>query len=258
MHKSPHAPQLSCDENVRRLAARPSPYWNILEFCRHIGVKKSPSGKCDWMARVRCVDGKYRQSRLGAHYPTHDDGLNYEDALTLAKAWFNQPSVLAVASTPYLVGVNSKLKYTKTSSRFTIGDAMHGFVEWKRIAAAKTYFETTLSLINHHIIPRLGHLPVEELNQTVFIQFCTDVLETPPKRGNRKPGTRVRLEVMDHERLRKRKKTLNTLIGLRRTAIEMSWENGDVESDRSWRRLRRVPHADTPRHFFLTRAQAKR
>lgn len=210
------------------------------------------------MARVRCVDGKYRQSRLGAHYPTHDDGLNYEDALTLAKAWFNQPSVLAVASTPYLVGVNSKLKYTKTSSRFTIGDAMHGFVEWKRIAAAKTYFETTLSLINHHIIPRLGHLPVEELNQTVFIQFCTDVLETPPKRGNRKPGTRVRLEVMDHERLRKRKKTLNTLIGLLRTAIEMSWENGDVESDRSWRRLRRVPHADTPRHFFLTRAQAKR
>ncbi len=38
----------------------------------------------------------------------------------------------------------------------------------------------------------------------------------------------------------------------------MSWENGDVESERSWRILRRIPHSDTPRQFFLTRAQAKR
>ncbi len=80
----------------------------------------------------------------------------------------------------------------------------------------------------------------------------------PPKRGRKEQGRRVRLEDLDHEQLRKRKKTLNTLIGLMRTAIEMSWENGDVESDRAWRKLRRVPHADTPRQFFLTRAQAKR
>ena len=40
-------------------------------------------------------------------------------------------------------------------------------------------------------------------------------------------------------------------------AIEMSWENGDVESELYWRRLRRVPHADTPRQVFLTRGQAK-
>ena len=37
-----------------------------------------------------------------------------------------------------------------------------------------------------------------------------------------------------------------------------SAENGDVENERTWRRLRRVPHADTPRQFFLTRSQAKR
>jgi integrase len=210
------------------------------------------------MARIRRVDGGYSQTRLGPRRTTESDGLSYEQALADANNWFAEPEISATASHPYSAGVNSKLKYSRTDGPFTVGDAMNNFVEWKRIAAARTYFETTLSLINHHIIPRLGGLPVEELRHSVFTKFCIDVLESAPKRGRGDSGLRVRLEDLDHERLRKRKKTLNTLIGLLRTAIEMSWENGDVQSELSWRRLRRVPHADTPRQFFLTRAQAKR
>lgn len=258
MQKTPHAPSFSSEENIKTLQPRNSPYWNILEFCRHIGLQKHPSGKLYWMARVRRFDGGYSQTRLGPYRTMQKHGLNYEEALALANEWFNQPETIAIASQPYSVGVNSVLNYSKTESRFTVGDAMHSFVEWKRISAARTYFETTLSLINHHIIPRLGHLPVEELSQPVFTQFCIDILETAPKRGRGNVEARVRLEDIDHERLRKRKKTLNTVIGLLRTAIEMSWENGDVDSELYWRRLRRVPHADTPRQFFLTRAQAKR
>ncbi len=258
MRKSAHAPSLSSEENVRSLQPRNSPYWNILEFCRHIGLQKQASGKLYWMARVRRLDGGYSQTRLGPHRMVHNDGLTYKQALRRAKDWFTEPDVLATASEPYSKGVNSRLYYTKSETRFTVGDAMHSFVEWKRIAAARTYFETTLSLINHHIIPRLGHLPVEDLSQSIFTQFCIDVLETAPKRGRANQESRVRVGDLDHERLRKRKKTLNTVIGLLRTAIEMSWENGDVESELYWRRLRRVPHADSPRQFFLTRAQAKR
>ncbi|AXI41377.1 site-specific integrase [Sulfitobacter sp. SK011] len=210
------------------------------------------------MARIRRIDGNYSQKRIGKLAPFHRDGLDYDQALALAKNWFNRPDIIAIASEPYAVGVNAKLRYTKTGHRFTIGDAMHGFVEWKRIAAARTYFETTLSLINHHIIPKLGNLPVEELSQSTFTQFCIDVLESAPKRGNGTQGPRTSLENLEHDQLRKRKKTLNTVISLLRAAIEMSWENGDVDSERSWRRLRRMPHADTPRQFFLTRAQAKR
>ncbi|MBF9049792.1 tyrosine-type recombinase/integrase [Roseobacter sp. HKCCD9010] len=258
MRKPAHVPSLSSKENVRKLRPRNSPYWNILEFCRHIGLQKLASGRLYWMARVRRLDGGYSQTRLGPHRTAQSGGLTYEEALEHAKNWFNEPDVLAVASEPYPAGINRELHYTKVESRFTVGDAMHSFVEWKRIAAARTYFETTLSLINHHIIPRLGHLPVEELSQSVFTQFCIDFLETAPKRGRGAPEGRVRLEELDHERLRKRKKILNTIIGLLRTAIEMSWENGDIDSELHWRRFRRMPHADTPRQFFLTRAQAKR
>ncbi len=182
MNSSKHAPDLSCLENIERLAPRSSPYWNILEYCRHIGVEKQPSGNCRWMARIRSKDGKYRQKRIGNLAPFHSDGLTYKEALILVNEWFDQPSVQRIASQPIPVGTNSQLKYSKTNQRFTVGDAMYGIVEWKRIAAAKTYFETSLSLINHHIIPRLGNLPAEELNQAAFQAFCMDILESAPTR----------------------------------------------------------------------------
>lgn len=258
MRKTAHAPDLSVIENVLSLEPRQYPYWNILEFCRHLGIEKTYQGDCNWMARVRRNNGNYKQVRLAKAAPIHADGVSFSEALSLARSWFDLPEIKAIASVPYPVGPNATLKYSKSNDRFTVGDAMHGFVEWKRIAAAPTYFQTSLSLINHHIIPRLGDLAVEDLSLPVYTRFCVDVLEAAPKRGNAKQGPRVRIEELDHEQLRKRKKTLNTVIGLLRSAIELAWENGDVASERSWRLLRRVPHADTPRQFFLTRAQSKR
>ena len=258
MRKPAQTPDLSIIHDVVSLKPRKYPYWNILEYCRHLGIEKTSRGDCNWMARVRRTNGNYKQIRLAKVAPIHSDGVSFTEALSLARCWFDLPEIQAIASVPYSVGPNAELKYTKTNDKFTVGDAMHGFVEWKRIAAATTYFQTSLSLINHHIIPRLGDLAVEELSLSVFTQFCLDVLETPPKRGNEQLGPRIPVEELGHEQLRKRKKTLNTVIGLLKAAIELAWENGDVESERSWRLLRRVPHADTPRQFFLTRAQAKR
>ncbi|MFY0661330.1 MAG: site-specific integrase [Shimia sp.] len=258
MKKANQKHLLTCHDSLRRLEPRSAPYWNILEFCRHIGVQRLSIDKVFWVARVRTLSGAYKQARLATVAPFHDDGIDYDDALNLALCWFQSPEVQAIASEPYAAGVNHRLKYTKEVEQFTVGDAMAGFVEWKRIAASKTYFETSLSLINHHIVPRLGHLPIEALSQAVFTQFCVDILESPPNRGRAKTAPKTALDKLDHERLRKRKKTLNTVIGLLKMAIEMAWENGDVKDERAWRKLRRVPHADSPRQFFLTRAQAKR
>lgn len=250
-----HALDLSKLENREALAARKAPYWNILEYCRHIGFAKLPTGARSWMARIRCIDGRYKQKQLASANP--GAGIGYSEAVQMARHWFAGSEIVAVAAEPYPIGVNRTLNYSKSAEQFTVGDAMHAFVEWKRIAAAKSTFETNLSLINYHIIPRLGDFPVDDLNNRVFAEFCRDLLETSPELANKGLATKTPLEQLDHERLRKRKKTLNTVIGLLRVAIEMAWENGDVKSERCSRILRRVPHADTPRQFFLTRKQAK-
>ena len=87
MRKMSHAPSLSCEENIKTLEPRNSPYWNILVFCRHLGLQKLPTGKLFWMARIRTSDGKYRQVRLGPHISWDSSGIDYEQALERANVF---------------------------------------------------------------------------------------------------------------------------------------------------------------------------
>lgn len=251
-------PPLCEPSNIQSLEPRVAPYWNTLEFCRHIGVQKHPTSGTFWVARVRvATGGHYLQKRLASVCFDGVDGVGYETAVSLARDWFLSSGIAAVSTASYPVGVNQNLRYEKCVSGFTIGDAMQDYVEWKRVSAARTHFETNLSLMNHHIIPRLGNVILEDFTGRMFTDFCRDILETPPVRGGQPRGPRVPLQKLDQEALRKRKKTLNTLIGILRTSFRMSWENGEVSSDRAWRCLKRLPHADTPRKEFLTRFQCK-
>ncbi|MEQ8377354.1 MAG: site-specific integrase [Parvibaculum sp.] len=93
------------------------------------------------------------------------------------------------------------------------------------------------------------------MNGRDIIQFSIDVLETPPKRGNQRQGQRRKLDELSPDELRKRKKTLNTLIGILRLAVKLAWENGSTDSERAWRCIRRVPISDQPRTVFLSRQE---
>lgn len=86
----------------------------------------------------------YSQTRLGRVKLFHPEGLDYEQAVSRARAWFETPAVQQVASEPFSVGVNVLLRYSKRAVGFTVGDAMRDYVEWKRVAAARSHFETNL------------------------------------------------------------------------------------------------------------------
>lgn len=229
-----------------------------MEYCRHIGVEKPPGRPFYWVARVRRKDGGYKQIRLTV---AKKDGrwlTDYGEAIEQAKAWFETEEIKAVASASYPVGVTQELRYTNSVNAFTVGDALLDYVEWKRIAATRSHFETNLSLINYHLIPRLGDLPTTELTSRVVIKFCRDVIETPPKRGNQKPRPKCSMDELSSEALRKRKKTVNALLGILRLALRMAWENGEIDSERSWRCIHSLPNFDAPRNVFLSRAQCRK
>ncbi|MEI9990567.1 MAG: site-specific integrase [Rhizomicrobium sp.] len=110
-------------------------------------------------------------------------------------------------------------------------------------------------LINFHLLPRLGTLAADEFNGERLRAFALDVLETPPKRGNQE--LQPRRSIADEDALRKRKGTVNTLIGRLRVALRMAWENGKIDNDRSWRVLRRLPNVVCPRILHLNRAECR-
>ena len=250
-----HAPSLTSKKAVVALDPRQAPYWNILEYCRHIGVQKTGKTQPYWVARIRTTNGSYKQQRLAPLDFSGKSGIAYDEAVDFARKWFEQPEVKTVSSTSYPVGTTRVLKYQTKGGKFTVGDALTDYVEWKRISAAPSHFETNLSLINYHIIPRLGDVPLDELTGREITKFAIDVLETPPKRGNQEKRSRIKISELDSEALRKRKKTLNALIGILRLAIRMAWENGETDSERSWRCIRSVPNFDRPRSVILDRKE---
>lgn len=118
--------------------------------------------------------------------------------------------------------------------------------------------DSIVSRINHHILPRLGNVSLNELTGRHIVQFSLDVLETPPKRGRQKTIERLSLSELDPDDLRKRKKTLYALIGVLRLAVQLAWENSETDSERSWRCIHRVPLAEIPEPFFLREKNVRR
>jgi integrase len=84
------------------------------------------------------------------------------------------------------------------------------------------------------------------------------VIEIPAKRGRELPGERVRLSELPDDVLRKRKKTLNSLVSILRGAFQIAWEHDKLQSDRPMRCLRRMPSIDQPRIVFLDREECRR
>jgi integrase len=247
-------PDISDDESRKGLAVRSQPFWKMLEYGRHVGFERRV-GHDFWVARIRTKAGSYVRNRVGK--ASGEGSLSFDEAVVAARQWFATDEVRIRASTPFPVGVRRDLVVCPLGVGFSVAHAMADYVEWKRIAAAKTHFETNLSLINFHIIPRLGNVLVSDFNGEIFRRFCRDVLETPPKRGKQDLGPRRSIDSVDDAALQRRKKTVNTLVGILRSAFRTAWENGKVENERAWRCLRRLPAVDRPRTLHLSRVECR-
>jgi integrase/recombinase XerD len=253
-----HAPNLSDARIQAVLPLRNEPHWNILSYCRHIGLRKRTTSRHTWHARYRDQKGRYKQTTLGDADKGDGIGLSYTEALERAYAWFSQPRNAKVASKSRPVGVTQSLHFQPTTDGKCIGDALADFVEWKRIAATRATFEVLVSLINHHIIPLLGTVKIDTLTGGAITEFCKTILESSPKRGNQEQAARVTIAELSADALRKRKSTVNTLLGILRVALRMAWENRRTESERPWRCIRRLPNHEVPRQIFLTREQCRK
>ena len=240
-----------------KLKIQPVPYWTFLALGRHLGYS-GHSSKGWWYARYRSVGKLYRQRLLGrADDREEADGiviLNYEQARELAWKWFQTRREACDSRHP---GARQELDYCPVGPVYTIGHAVEDWLAWKRLSAAATYFYTSLILANHHILPKIGTLAIDEFNGEHFRKFVQEVLEAPLVKGRGPIGRRFSIQRMDGETLRKRKKTANTVISLLRMSLQMAWENGKTDNDRAWRSIRHLRNYDRPRVLYLSRAECR-
>jgi integrase len=236
------------------LRARNARYWQGIAVGRSIGIYVSPQGLQVWKARYRSTSGLYKETTLGLA-SGGDDALSFDQATAAAETWFSSDPVRSHAVSRHAIRYNGEMTICPCGDQFTVGHALRDYVQWKRMAAARSHFDTVVALINHHLVPRVANLPLAKFTAKDFHKLCLSVLETPPKYGNRKLGPKRPLADLDPDALRRRKKTMNTLVSILRGAFGLAWENGEIDSDRPVRCLKRLPNVDRPRSVFLSRPE---
>ncbi|MDX8350276.1 hypothetical protein SLH49_19975 [Cognatiyoonia sp. IB215446] len=250
-------PDLSDESVVLLLKPRCSAYYNILQYCRHIGVDVVNDGKKYWVARVRRKDGGYLRKRLCIAADGDYIANDFAHAVKLAEEWFQWPSIAALAAEAYQVGSRRDINICPIGSVFTVGHALRDYVDWKLIAATRSHFETIVSLINYHLVPRVSHIPLNQFDGVHFHKLAVDVLQTPPKLGRKDPTIKLEIRELSQDQLRRRKKTFNALVSILRGAFDLAWERGHLEDDRPRRCLQRLPNVDRPRVIFLNRQECR-
>ena len=254
-------PEIQSREFRVTLEERYGAYWRDIACHRQLGYQKRGSSAF-WVARYRTKAHSYRQKRIGiADDHQSADGmaiLTFEQAVAHARRWYDTPKQRARAAPEWKIESSRTLFYCPIGQTFTIGHAIYDFVGWKRLVSTPGHLATTLTLINRHIVPRLASLPVKELTAEVIRKFIQEILETPAARGKLKVPSHVAIETLDDESLRKRRKTVNTLLAYIRTSLRMAWENEKIDDDRIWRRIGKFRRVDRPRMLHLSRAECRR
>ncbi|GKY89852.1 hypothetical protein [Sinisalibacter aestuarii] len=126
-------PDLSDPGVQKRLAPRNAIYFNLISYCRHIGLRKLDDRNSTWVARIRRKDGGYTQNCLGHATQAGENLMSYEEAVECAERWFRRSDVRRIAAEPYQVGSKRTLSICPIGLEYSVGHALADYLDWKRL-----------------------------------------------------------------------------------------------------------------------------
>ena len=242
-------------EQIQELLFRSTPYWHSLYRCRHLGIHRPDDATCNWTARVLTKDKLYRQKCVGPAIDLGHGVVDYRTALARALEWFDSGVVRSLANEPKALGRTKEVSFCPIGDIYTVGHALRDYSEWTKLARSQGGHYNNLVLINYHLIPNFAQIPLEAFSAKHLRDLAQQVLETPPKFGFMERQKPVGIETLTPDELRRRKRTFNSLVTILKMAFRHAWDNAEIQSERPWRCLKRIPVNHSPRTIFLDRRE---
>lgn len=218
----------------KRLRPRQEPYWRRVTGRAHLGYRRNPAGDGTWVARF--YDGRgYREKTLcftDDERPANGgDVLDFTQATRRALKWFNERGLV-------VAGVVEQGPYR-------VEDCGRDYIAW--LSDHRRTEKTARYMFRSHILPAFGDRELSSLTTTELRLWLQELGRTRSKRRIR----RMHEPPMTEEELRKRKSTANRIWATFRAALNMAFNEGRVESDLAWRRVKPFRNVDRPRVRFL-------
>lgn len=224
-----------------KLQVKKEPHWKSIGQGLHLGYYKGVAS-ASWQVRYRNIQKRYIYKTLGLADDVIDaDGtkvLSFFQAQELARKWAVQQLKIEQGSEKY----NGNLK---------VNDILDNYLEWFK-HERKSYKET-LSVIEAHIRPVFGEMFVSALTSDKINKWKNKLASTA---GRKRSGMGTEQQYLeydekDRDAQRKRRSTANRILTVLKAALNKSFEDGHVDSDVQWKRVKPFKAVDHPKIRWL-------
>ena len=260
----------------QRLAARPKPYWRVLEKGLHLGYRRSAAGGA-WIARRFVGDGRYSEAKIGAADDMQDaDGVAvraFSQAQDTARAWWKAE-------------LRREAGHAVDAGPFTVADALDAYFIERERRGSKA-LDKDRAAARARIRPTLGSTEVAKLT-TKRIRDWHGALVTAradakaaaavagpgeplgPSRGSKAGKRTVAAQIpadeageptcgiSERDATRARRATANRVLTILKAALNHAFQEGHAASDEPWRKAKPFREADAPVVRYLTLDECRR
>jgi integrase len=239
------AVDLSKREGRSKLAVRTEPYWSNEREGAHIGYYRGARvGK--WVARYKLpgTSGGYSKTTLGEaddspNSVVSDRVLDWKAAKAKATDWFTlMDKAEGVRSGPY-----------------TVADAVDDYLARFR---GKDLVNTRRR-IEAFIRPQLGRYDVSKLTSKQIKRWHEGLADAPARlRTAHGAEQNVRVTADSDEARRSRQASANRILTILKAALNRAYQEGDVQSDHAWRKVKPFEKADGVKLRYLSDDESRR
>src|SRR5262249_12951283 len=242
-----------------KLEPRGKPYYFSMDPGLHLGYRKPSKGSGKWVVRLYKGKQDYDTDTIATADDTSDaifndrdilkaqiketDVLTFSQAQVLARRLRDHRSKSAAAiSGPYTVSKAPAAYFAVLRSE---GRPEHLVADTERRAA---------SLIE----PKLGDVELAKLNTQQLRTWRDNLVRAGARLRTIEGKAQKHREIEDDDALRARRASVNRTWATLRAALNHAFREGQVETDREWRKVKPFKGVDGQRTEYLEIAEAKR
>jgi integrase len=196
-----------------------------------------------WVARLYTGGRSYRVEVLGVADDTAE-----ADGITVLDFWQAADKARALSTGRH---------QAPTSAPYRVKDAIRDYLHHLEGRASHRDAELRLAA---YAIPAFGDKPVGKLTSEQLKAWLRDIAKAPgrARTGRGAPQRHRRADPKDPERIRQRQLSANKILGQLKAALNLAFNEGKVESDRAWRRVKPYKGVARARARYLSTEEARR
>ncbi|WP_334368809.1 tyrosine-type recombinase/integrase [Bradyrhizobium sp. AZCC 1578] len=139
----------------------------------------------------------------------------------------------------------------------TVKDSVDSYIEF--LESHRKSAKEARYAADAFILPALGKIKLDDLTADQVRKWHVGLAKAPARVRTKKGGEqKFRLNENDPERERRRKSTANRILTILKAALNRSWRDKHVTSDRAWRSVEPFRNAESARIRYLSLEEATR